>query len=301
MAVRLRIIRPSSREQNDLLSPRLGELRAAGFEVAYEDLPSDPAWAYTSSTPAARAKALEVALTEPSTDVVMAARGGYGASDLLDLLDWTKLKQVRPKLLVGFSDVSALHSALYTQLGWPGLHAPMPATTLWKKNGTQDVEALLANLEKYLGGGETSGSMPLAAVTKGAPARVEGKLFGGCFTVITNLIGTPFFPKSLAGHVLFLEDTDEHPGRLMRAFNQWTLSGALRDVRAVVIGYLKGMGEKIPDCAPFVYERFAARTSVPVFSTPLFGHTSPNFPLMVGAAAAIEGDRLTWRLRSSLV
>lgn len=300
MPVRLRIIRPSSREQNDLLTPRLGELEAAGFKVAYEDLPADPTWAYTSSTPEARAKALESALTEPSTDVVMAARGGYGASDLLGLLDWQKLRRAKPKLLVGFSDVSALHSALYAQLGWPGLHAPMPATTLWKKNGTQDVEALLANLAKYFEGGETSGSMPLAAVSRGAPARIEGKLFGGCFTVMTNLIGTPYFPKSLAGHVLFFEDTDEHPGRLMRAFNQWQLSGALNDVRAVVIGYLKGLGEKIPDCAPFVYERFAARTSVPVYSTPLFGHTSPNFPLMVGAAGAIEGDRLTWRLRSAL-
>ncbi len=300
MAVRLRLIRPSSREQNDLLQPRLAELKAAGFEVAYDDLPPDPAWAYTSSTVAARAKALESALLESSSDVVLAARGGYGASDLLDLLDWQKLKQAKPKLVVGFSDVSALHSALYAKLGWPGLHAPMPATTLWRKNGTQDVDALLANLGKYLAGVETSGSFPLAPVSKNAPARAEGPLFGGCFTVVTNLIGTPYFPKSLAGHVLFIEDTDEHPGRLMRAFNQWVMSGALKDVRAIVIGYLKGLGDKIPDCAPFVYERFAARTTVPVYSTPLFGHTSPNFPLMVGAPAAIEGERLTWRLRSSL-
>lgn len=301
MPVRLRLIRPSSREQNDLLSPRLAELKAAGFEVAYDDLPADPAWAYSSSTPTVRAKALESALLEDSSDVVMAARGGYGASDLLDLLDWQKLKRAKPKLIVGFSDISALHSALYAQLGWPGLHAPMPATTLWRQNGSQDVDALLKNLGKFLEGGETSGSLALTPVSQGVPARVEGKLFGGCFMIMTNLIGTPYFPKSLGGHVLFFEDTDEHPGRLLRAFNQWNYSGALKDVRAIVIGYLKGLGDKIPDCAPFVYERFAARTQVPVYSTPLFGHTSPNFPLMVGAPAVIEEGRLSWRLRSSNV
>lgn len=300
MAVRLRIIRPSSREQNDLLSPRIAELEAAGFQVRYDDLPPDPHWAYTSSTVAERAKALEAALTEDSTDVVMAARGGYGASDLLASLDWKKLGSAKPKLLVGFSDISALHSALYARLGWPGLHAPMPATTLWKKNGAEDVAALLANLGRFLGGGETSGSLPLTRVSRNAPAKIDGTLFGGCFTVLTNLIGTPFFPTSLAGHVLFFEDTSEHPGRLMRAFNQWRYSGALTGVRAIVLGSLRALGEKITDDAPFVYARFADQTTIPVFSTPLFGHTSPNFPLMVGAAAEIDGDRLTWRLRSPL-
>ncbi len=299
MTVRLRIIRPSSREQNDLLQPRVGELRALGFDVAYEDLPADAAWAYTSGTRQDRARALESALCESSSDVVVAARGGYGASDLLVELDWAKLKRSKPKLIVGFSDVSALHSACYAQLGWPGLHAPMPATTLWHKDGQHDdIDALLANLTKFHNGGETTGSLPLSVVTPDAPNRLDGTLFGGCFTVLTNLIGTPYFPKSLAGHVVFIEDTDEHPARLMRAFNQWIQSGVLTGAKAIVVGYLRNLGEKIPDCAPFVYQQFAARTPTPVYSTPLFGHTTPNFPLMVGATAAIENQRLSWRMRS---
>lgn len=301
MTVRLRLIRPSSREQADLLPPRIEELKAAGFEVAYDDLPPDPKWAYTSSTVAARAQALESALLEPSTDIVIAARGGYGASDLLPGLDWQRLKQGKPKLVVGFSDISALHAAIYAQLGWPGLHAPMPATALWRKNDTRDIEALFTNLVKFQAGAETSGSLALTAVSQNSPKKITGTLFGGCFTVITSLIGTPYFPPSLAGHILFLEDTDEHPGRLMRAFNQWQYSDALNGVRAIVIGYLKALGEKIPNCAPFVYERFADRTEIPVFSTPLFGHTSPNFPLMIGAAAVIEDQRLTWRFRSAVI
>jgi muramoyltetrapeptide carboxypeptidase len=125
---------------------------------------------------------------------------------------------------------------------------------------------------------------------------VSGILFGGCFTVLTNLIGTPYLPSSLAGHIVFFEDTDENPARLMRAFNQWLQSGLLNNAKALIIGSLRNLGEKIADCAPYVYEHFANRAgpSLPVFSTADFGHSSPNFPLMVGAHATIKGNQLKW-------
>ena len=83
----------------------------------------------------------------------------------------------------------------------------------------------------------------------------------------------------------------------MRAFNQWLHAGLLDDAKALVIGHLRNLGEKILDSAPFVYERFAERSPIPVFKTTAFGHTSPNFPLLLGAQARIaEGGRtLTWR------
>lgn len=302
MSATLRIIRPSSREQNDLLSGRLAELEKAGFRTLYDDLPADPAWAYTSASAEARAKAVMGALTEEKSDVVISARGGYGASDILPLLDWPTLARAKPKVLVGFSDVSALHSALYTRLGWVGVHGPMPATVLWRKEGKgEDVDALLDVLRKVAGSSPVTGSIPLTRVGSKAKTAVEGTLFGGCFTVLTNLLGTPYFPRSLAGHVVFIEDTDEHPGRLARALNQWVQSGTLAGVRALVVGHLRGLGEKIPDNAPFVLEQLARRCGdLPVFHSPLFGHTSPNFPLMVGADAAIRNDTLTWSWRSSI-
>ena len=299
----LRIIRPSSREQKDILSSRLPMLEQRGFKVLYEDLDLDDSWAYTSGTAESRSKALIAALTEPESDIVVCARGGYGASDLLPLIPWSKLKLVSPKLLVGFSDISALHCGLYAQLGWPSLHAPMPATVLWDPSTPEtslDLQALFTNLQQWQRG-STSGSLPLTTVGGTPPHSLTGKLFGGCFTVLTNLIGTPFFPKSLAGHILFIEDTDEHPARLMRAFNQWLQSDALIGASALVIGHLRNLGQNIPDCAEFVLRQFAQRSPIPVFHTPLFGHTSPNYPLMLGATAQITEGRLTWQIvRDSL-
>ncbi|MCX6106575.1 MAG: LD-carboxypeptidase [Proteobacteria bacterium] len=299
----LRIIRPSSREQKDILSSRLPMLEQCGFEVLYEDLELDDSWAYTSGTAESRSRALIAALTEPESDTVICARGGYGASDLLPLIPWSKLKQVRPKLLVGFSDISALHCGLYAQLGWPSMHAPMPATVLWDQSTPEtslDLQALFANLQQW-DKGSTSGSLPLTAIGDTSPHSLTGKLFGGCFTVLTNLIGTPYFPKSLAGHIVFIEDTDEHPARLMRAFNQWLQSDALIGASALVIGHLRNLGQNIPDCAEFVLKQFAQRSPIPVFHTPLFGHSRPNYPLMIGASGQITQGRLTWHMdRDSL-
>lgn len=301
----LRIVRASSREQQNLLPARLPELEAAGFRAVYEDISPDPTWTYSAGSPEVRTAALAKALLEDESDVVMCARGGYGASDLLPLLPWSRLaEKARPKLVVGFSDVSALHAALYSQLGWQGLHAPMPATVLWGKDGERrDLDALYGVLRDLTSGHTARGHIKVEAVVpangaSAAAARgfgpITGKLFGGCFTVVTALIGTRYFPRSLAGHIVFFEDTDEHPARLIRCFNQWLQSGALDGAAAIVVGHLRNLGDKIPDCAPFVYERLAALAPVPLFRTDAFGHTCPNMPMMIGAEATIEAGTLSW-------
>lgn len=297
MTPTLRIIRPSSREATDLLAAKVATLRQQGFGVLYTDLPRDPEWAYTAATAAERCLALTQALVEPESQIILCARGGYGASDLLPLLPWDKLASLTPKLVVGFSDISALHSAFYTRLGWPGLHGPMPATALWGTDTlTSDTAALLGNLRQWADQQSLAGTLAVSEVTGAAAGPLHGRLFGGCFSVLTNLIGTPFFPKSLAGHILFIEDTDEHPGRLTRALNQWLQAGLCDGVQALVIGHLRNLGPNIPDSAHFVLAQFAQRSGLPVFHSPLFGHTSPNYPLALGAQASIHAGQLSWHL-----
>lgn len=293
MTLTIRIIRPSSREAEDLLAPRLQELRRRGVEPVYEDLAPDPAWAYTAASIKDRSEALERALCETSTQAVWAARGGYGASDLLPELPWADLATKPAKLVIGFSDVAALHSALYGKLGWRGLHAPMPATSLWGDGGGKDVDRLfelLGNLEE---GKPLTGEITVSPVGRD-PGKLDGPLFGGCFTVLTHLIGTPYLPARLKDHILFFEDIGEHPARLMRALNQWIQSGMLEEVQAIVLGGLRNMGDTIEDDADYVYEQFSARSPVPVFRSPDFGHLAPNEPLVVGAQATLEAGRLRW-------
>ena len=297
----LRVIRTSSRESPDLLTARLVDLAAMGWAVRYDELPPDPDWSYAAAAAPQRAAALMAGLTETGTDAVLCARGGYGASDLLPLLDWNALKAVMaPKPLVGFSDVSALHCALYARFGWPGLHAPMPATVLWRQGGeSSDIAALSRHLVDIRQQGETTGSLPLLAIppTSPSPRTISGRLFGGCFSVLTNLVGTPHFPRSLAGHILFVEDTDESPPRLMRALNQWLQADLLVGVKALILGNFRRLGDRVEDNAAFVLSEWAKRTGLPTYHTPQVGHTCPNVPLMIGADALIVDSKLTWHWR----
>lgn len=306
MNIAIRVIRPSSRERENLLPSRLSHLRERFSNVLYDDLEPDPSWAYSAATPEVRVKALTQALFEEQSDFILCARGGYGASDLLTHINWDSIRNLEPKLIIGFSDISALHSAFYAQCQWPGLHAPMPATGLWEKNSTLDTDELFMLLSAIKSQKPYSGKLPISPISSTPHPPLEGKLFGGCFSVLTHLIGTPFFPKSLADHIVFIEDIDEHPARLMRALNQWIQAGIFTGVRAIVVGYLKSLGEKIPDNAPFVLEQMAKRISpLPLFHSTLFGHTSPNFPLLIGSHAKITPSHRellwTWNAPQSSV
>ena len=88
----IRIIRTSSREQNDLLPARIAEFQRAGIKVIFDDLPADPSWAYVAAPAELRARMLTTALLENESTVVLCARGGYGASDLLPILPWERLR-----------------------------------------------------------------------------------------------------------------------------------------------------------------------------------------------------------------
>lgn len=296
----IKIITPAGQAAIDMLDLQIRWLEAQGFRVEIQTATQDPNWTYTAGSISERAKILTNAVLDTNVDILMSGRGGYGCSDLLTSLPWETFKSLRKKLIVGFSDVSALHSAFYTKLGWHSLHAPMPATSLWRKDGDDDVLSELASIKAYCSDTEVRGQLAVKPVGHDGKLTVSGRLFGGCFTVLSNLIGTPFIPKSLAGHIVFIEDTDENPARLMRAANQWVQSGILNDAHAVVIGHLRNLGEKIPDCADYVYQEFARRFPVPVFKTDQFGHTSPNYPLLIGADASIESNQLIWHHNASI-
>ena len=109
----IRIIKASSLGREGLLGSRVRELEAAGFKILFDDITPDSAWSWTAGTIEDRSKALNEALLEDSSDAVLWARGGYGASDLLDLVPWNEVSRAKAKPIIGFSDVCAAQSALY--------------------------------------------------------------------------------------------------------------------------------------------------------------------------------------------
>ncbi len=281
------IVDPSGAPVAEALETNCVALESAGFDVERRDYPVDAGNRLARAGVEARAALLNDALAR--YDIVVCSRGGYGISDLLDALDWRRLAESAPRLVVGFSDITALQCALYARLGWTSLHAPMPGSMLWRPDG-EDVNAVVGVLRDWPG--ECEGSVAVRGTGVDA---IRGPLFGGCMSVIGSLIGTPYFPRSLAGHVIFLEDVNENAARILRLWNQWRQSGALDGVAAVVLGRFVHVDEDERPGLDALPERIAERSDCPILTSPDFGHAVPNYPLMNGARSTISAGRLCWR------
>ena len=285
----IHVLEPSGPPESDVLDRNLRAIRQQGFEVDYTPCSADAKTRLEIQGIEIRLGALQSAL-DSNSRYLLSARGGYGASELLSGLDWDALTKEVPRVLIGFSDISALQSALYARLKWPSLHAPMPGSSLWQ--GGEDVRALLDLLRSDR---PWTGSIDVAPVSRTPELKCQGRLFGGCLSVLSNLVGTPDLPSDLSGHILFFEDTGESAPRLLRYWRQWLDSGLLKGVSAVVFGRFTEMGS-MTEADSWAVTELAARTPCPVFSSRDFGHVTPNLPLAIGAQAEIRHDRLLWNL-----
>ncbi|MFW7378203.1 MAG: S66 peptidase family protein [Oligoflexus sp.] len=287
-AINLRLIYPASKDKEDTSVTRKIELKNGSLQLNRLCLPTPSPWQHLSASLADRLQELIEAIESDEHVAIICGRGGYGASDLLPHLPWERWQNRPGKLIIGFSDISALHAAFYTKLGWPGLHAPMPATNYWSEHPESDLPLLYQAL--------TQPELPIGISLQGNNAVStghQGTLFGGCLSVLTNLIGTPYLPSSLARHILFWEDIDEPMGRIFRNVNQWQQSGVLAGVEAIILGQFT-LKQNILDL-PMLADEISQRTGIAVYTSLDFGHCSPNMPLMIGGQAEIINHQLIWK------
>jgi len=196
-----------------------------------------PELGYLAGTDAERLADLHAALADEEVAAIHCLRGGYGCMRLLPGLD-ASLVRARRKLLIGYSDVTAL-LALWAREGAPALHAPMATSDIVLPERAADREALFAILRSGVrrgdvlhapAPGEGAGS---ALLTR--PGVAEGRLVGGNLSLVAALQGTPFaWPAQ--GTILFLEDVNEEPYRIDRLLTQLQLAGVLDAAAGFVLG-----------------------------------------------------------------
>jgi muramoyltetrapeptide carboxypeptidase len=239
-----------------------------------------------------RAGQIAWAMALPEARAVMAARGGYGAARLLPLVDWKKAAR-RPKLLVGFSDLTAVLAYVSTRLRLPCLHGPMAAADLASR---YDADALDAFARLAAGGvspREPWGE-PMERVRGGSP---EGMLAGGCLSVITSLLATPYEPD-FRGALLFLEDVAEPAYRLDRLLTQWVLSGRWSRVAGILVGKMAPVRGETGEDLRRVFHETGKRLSVPVWFGFPAGHVGRNVALPFGVRARVDARGRLFLLES---
>lgn len=221
------------------------------------------------------------ALSDPEIAGVFAARGGYGSMRLLPRISPDRLP---PRVLVGFSDITALHLA-WQAAGRVSVHGPV--LTQLGRLGRDDVARLFEVLEA------DGPASPLSGTRTIVPGSVEGTLIGGNLSMLTRLLGTPYLP-SLSGAVLLLEDVGERPYRLDRMWTHLRLAGAFRELAGICLGDFTECEETEAEFrSEDVLRDCAGETGLPCAAGFPIGHGAVNRAVPLGCRVRLDADAKT--------
>ena len=232
-----------------------------------------------------RAADFIAAWTDPDIAAVWAARGGYGAQRMLDLLDRDLLRAAGPKHLVGFSDITALHGRLGRELGQVTVHGPVAGSVEQLPDAETGCSAAAADHDRARAG---ACRWPPGAAS--CPGGRPGRLWGGNLTLLASDVGIE--PAPAEPVILVIEDVGEDGYRVDRMLTQLRRAGWLDRVRGVLVGDL---GDD--RLAPAVLRHCLADLGVPLVVDVPVGHGARNLALPLGAEVELEVDASLGTLR----
>jgi muramoyltetrapeptide carboxypeptidase len=232
---------------------------------------------YLAGPDSRRFRELSETLLDPAIQAVFCARGGYGATRLLQQLG--SLQLTAPKPLIGFSDITALHFWLQSR-GLVSIHGPV--LTQLARLPAETQQRLFALLES------ASPAPPLHATDTYVGGVAEGPLLGGTLSVVTRLLGTPYLAP-LQGAILLLEDVGERPYRLDRMWTHLALAGVFSRVRGIALGSFTQCEEPGADySAAEVLRELAVATGLPCAAGFPIGHGLHNEPVALGSRVRLD-------------
>jgi muramoyltetrapeptide carboxypeptidase len=243
---------------------------------------------YLAGTGADRLHDLNSALTDDNVDAIWCIRGGYGTMHLLGDVNYDALRE-RPKPVIGFSDITALHSAIHRRCGIVTFHGPTARSVLSAFSRDSMKRALVDQSDSC---GAAGDGRVLRA------GRASGRLIGGNLALITALTGTPFAPD-FDGAILVLEDIGEAIYRIDRMLTQLILAGELQKCAAIVGGDFRPPKEEITTdnrTLDEVLSEAAARAGVPCLAGAPFGHIPSQWTIPLGATAELDTNARTLRV-----
>ncbi|MDN3646567.1 LD-carboxypeptidase [Pontixanthobacter aestiaquae] len=273
------------------LVPRLGQ-NVAGVD------------GYLAGTDAERAADINAMFVDPSIRAVFAISGGWGCARVLPLLDWDTIR-ANPKLLVGYSDITALHCAFAARAGFPTMHAPNAANSWQSLSWNNFWWMAFAGIRPVLGGAEDEALTGRNGRTLQG-GKAQGRLIGGNLTVISTLMGTPWMPD-LKGAILFLEDVAEEPYRIDRMLQQLRLAGVLEKLGGVIFGQCTRCsapreGDRVLGFTlDEVVDHHLGPLGIPAFAGANIGHIQGQLSVPVGAVVELDAVARTIRAVEAVV
>ncbi len=251
---------------------------------------------YLAGTDRQRVDDLNWALNDPGIRGIIFIKGGYGSMRYLPMIDYEAARR-DPKVIVGYSDVTALLVALNRKSGIVTFHGPVATSapsvfsTVWMKKALCFRQAL-GSYEQPDKGTASAGDFRLKTIHGG---KAVGPLVGGNLTLLTSMLGTPYAPQ-ISGKILFIEEVGEAPYRIDRMLTQLWLTGDLKKVKGVAVGQFVKCDEQAPDSGwktSEVIEMRLRELGVPVLSGLAIGHIQDKITLPIGVRAKLDADEQT--------
>ena len=273
------IVAPASPFDRPRFDQGLGWLASTGYHpIVPEGLFERTG--YLAGDDAHRADLVNRFFTDRSVKAIVCARGGYGSMRMLPYLDYDVIRK-HPKIIAGFSDITALLNAISTRTGMVTFHGPN-VTML----GDGDVRTRDSFVRELTGAGP-----PRMAVPNGetlCKGRATGVFTGGNLTTLCHLVGTPFAPD-YTDCILLLEDRGEAPYRLDRMLSQMKLAGCFDHIAGIVLGSFETCGS--PEAVAGVFTRMFETFAIPVLGGLDIGHGRTNLTVPMGLVATLDADR----------
>lgn len=248
---------------------------------------------HLAGTDEERAKEFNDMFSDPEIDAVIALRGGSGAARILDKINYDVIKQ-NPKIFIGYSDITALHLAIFAKTGLITFHGPLAVST-WNDFSYDIFRKILFEGEAVVFKNPKSKGDNLVQVNNRIrtinPGTAKGRLLGGNLSVLTGIMGTPYFPLDWEGKILYLEDVGEQIYAIDRMMSQLQLGGIFDQISGFVFG-------KCTDCNPGsgfgsftleeVIDHYIRPLNIPAYSGAMFGHINDNSTIPNGIEAEID-------------
>ncbi len=251
---------------------------------------------YTAGTDAERLDDLQHMFSDAQVKAVWCARGGYGSARLLPMLNFKQLKK-QPKALIGYSDITALLNALYSQTGLIGFHGPVASSEMTDYTKEQLLAVLMYDCRSYTiksfrqkqEDGAAENSAPIRCLQGG---NAKGRLLGGNLSLLAALAGTPWAPD-YRSKIVFLEDVGEKPYRIDRMLTQLRQASALPQAAAFALGTFSGCEAEENDNSLSLEQTLEDRIASlkkPCSHGLSFGHIKQQCTLPIGLLADFDAE-----------
>ena len=274
------IVATARKNIDDNLKPAISWLHSWGLEVVIgKTIGLDHN--QLAGTDEERAADFQTQLDNPNIKAIWCVRGGYGTVRMIDLLDFTKFKQ-NPKWIVGFSDVTVLHSHLNT-LGFASIHGIMPVSS-------KATEEAKESLRKALFGEPLEYTVPCDQMNRYGKAK--GELVGGNLSILFSLLGSPSAVNCDA-KILFIEDLDEYLYHIDRMMMNLKRNGCLESLKGIIVGGMTKMHDnEIPwgKNALEIIDDVTKKYNIPIIYNFPSGHMADNHALILGKQVTLEAN-----------